>query len=117
MSRTLIYMLYSLKHMESINTYDLHVNYFQYVNGIIHNKRYQATTYFHCNHIIVQSHHCFFILKSETEVYNEVPILLNEKLLLSKAELQSLVISDDPLISFEKPINTRRERWTNYIQI
>ena len=36
---------------------------------------------------------------------------------LSKAELQSLVTSDDPLISFKKPLNKRSECWTSYSQI
>lgn len=36
---------------------------------------------------------------------------------LSKTDLQSLVTSDDPLISFKKPINKRSECWTNYSQV
>jgi hypothetical protein len=36
---------------------------------------------------------------------------------LSKTDLQSLVTSDDPLISFKKPMNKRSECWTNYSQV
>ena len=37
--------------------------------------------------------------------------------LLSKDEIQALVTSNDPTISFIKPTNIRSECWTNYSQI
>ncbi|CAF2058966.1 unnamed protein product [Rotaria magnacalcarata] len=41
----------------------------------------------------------------------------SEQSVLSKAELQRLIASDNPKISFKKPTNKRRECWTNYSQI
>ncbi|CAF1527281.1 unnamed protein product [Adineta ricciae] len=41
----------------------------------------------------------------------------DEKSTLSKAELQRLVSSDDPLISFKKPSNKRSDCWTNFSQV
>jgi hypothetical protein len=41
----------------------------------------------------------------------------SEKSTLSKAELQTLVSSDDPLVSFKKPTNKRSDCWTNYSQV
>jgi hypothetical protein len=39
------------------------------------------------------------------------------KIILSKAELQNLVTSNHPSISFIKPTNVRSECWTNYSQV
>ncbi len=39
------------------------------------------------------------------------------KSFLSKAEVQSLVASNDASISFVKPTNARSECWTNFSQI
>jgi len=50
-----------------------------------------------------------FILSKMSLINSEKPVSV-----LSKAELQSLVTSDDPLISFKKPLNKRSECWTNY---
>ncbi|CAF4341287.1 unnamed protein product, partial [Rotaria sordida] len=36
---------------------------------------------------------------------------------LSKAEIQGVVTSNDPSISFKKPTGVRSEFWTNYSQV
>ncbi len=39
------------------------------------------------------------------------------KSILSKAELQTLVTSNDPSVSFTKPKNVRSECWSNFSQV
>ena len=50
-------------------------------------------------------------------ILNEMSLTNSGKLLLSKAELETLVASDDRVISFKNPTNKRNECWTNYSQI